>query len=418
MSGLSNLRGQKRLRLTSYVLRLTLFILFTIHCSLFTVFADEYHYNNILIGDRAAGMGGAYTAIADDPSGLYHNPAGIVYSTGRSLSASANAFHISNTIYKGVIGGNDWERTSSSLLPNFFGIVQPIGKGKIGFSYAVTDSILEDQDQVFTNIPGVNRYVINFNKDDNTYNFGPSYAIELSKSLSVGVTVYAHYRKNEWTLNQLTNYPAASEWINKYYETNEWGIKPIVGLMWTPADKLSVGLTMSQAKIMDSATRYQFIKKDTANIMTRTDIVSNEQRVMPLSTTLGVAYFATNSLLFSGDFSYYGKTSDPNFGDKEATWNVALGTEYYLSDKLALRGGLFTNRANTPEIKTGDVNALDHVDLLGGSLSFTRFTRQTSITLGGAYSYGAGKAEILGDNRIQDVETQTLTIFLSAGYTY
>ena len=38
--------------------------------------ADEDHYNNIIIGDRPAGMGGAYTAISDDPSGLYYNPAG------------------------------------------------------------------------------------------------------------------------------------------------------------------------------------------------------------------------------------------------------------------------------------------------------------------------------------------------------
>ena len=31
--------------------------------------ADQYHYMNILQGDRAQGMGGAFTAIADDASG-------------------------------------------------------------------------------------------------------------------------------------------------------------------------------------------------------------------------------------------------------------------------------------------------------------------------------------------------------------
>ncbi|MDH5258366.1 MAG: hypothetical protein OEX07_10165, partial [Gammaproteobacteria bacterium] len=45
-----------------------------------TALADQYHYNNVLIGNRASGMAGAYVAVSDDPSGLYYNPSGIVYS--------------------------------------------------------------------------------------------------------------------------------------------------------------------------------------------------------------------------------------------------------------------------------------------------------------------------------------------------
>lgn len=392
------------------------------------VFADEYHYNNILIGDRAAGMGGAYTAISDDPSGLYYNPAGIVYAAGSNLSASANAFHMTQTKYnkaitwndKGVIGGNDWVRSSSALLPNFFGIVQPLGKGKVGFSYAVTDSTLENQDQVFTNIPGINRYVINFNRKDNTYNFGPSYAIKVNDRFSVGATLYAHYRENEWILNRYKDLPTGADWLNVYYQTNESGIKPIVGFMWTPIDKLSLGLKMSQTKVFSSDVNVQkMYKTDTSNTVTRYDLTINEKQEHPFSTTLGVAYFQTSAFLVSGDLSYYAKTSDPNFGDKEATWNAALGTEYYASERWALRAGLFTNRANTPVINNGDNNKLDHVDLYGGSLSMTYFTRQSSVTLGGSYSYGAGKAQV-SDNTtdIQDVESQSETIFLSAGYSY
>ena len=40
--------------------------------------ADDGHYQNFLVGERAAGMGGAFTAIANDPSGTYYNPAGLV----------------------------------------------------------------------------------------------------------------------------------------------------------------------------------------------------------------------------------------------------------------------------------------------------------------------------------------------------
>jgi len=104
--------------------------------------ADDYHYVNMLVGDRAAGMAGAYTAVADDTAGLFYNPAGIVYAPGSSLSGSMNAYQQNSTNYKQVLGGQyDWKRSSGTLLPNFFGIVQPLGNGMVGFSYAVPNSI-------------------------------------------------------------------------------------------------------------------------------------------------------------------------------------------------------------------------------------------------------------------------------------
>ena len=36
-------------------------------------------------GARALALGGAYTAISDDPSGLYYNPAGLASINGRQL---------------------------------------------------------------------------------------------------------------------------------------------------------------------------------------------------------------------------------------------------------------------------------------------------------------------------------------------
>ncbi len=113
--------------------------------------ADDFHYTNLLVGDRASGMGGAYTAVSDDATGLYYNPAGVAYTTGRNMSASVNAYYDNEKTYKSVIGGNGWTRRSSSLLPNYFGVVQPLGKFKVGFSYAVPDSIMEDQSQTFHN---------------------------------------------------------------------------------------------------------------------------------------------------------------------------------------------------------------------------------------------------------------------------
>ena len=152
--------------------------------------ADEYHYNNILIGDRASGMGGAYTAISDDPSGLFYNPAGTVFAGDRNLSASVTAFNSTKTRYLDVLGGSrDYVRESSVLIPTFFGIVQPFGNGVAGFSYAVTDSVQEDQNQVFSGFeaPSKNDLItVNSYNTDATYKLGPSYAFEFTDNISLG----------------------------------------------------------------------------------------------------------------------------------------------------------------------------------------------------------------------------------------
>ena len=53
--------------------------------------ADQFHYANFLIGERAMGLGGAFTAVADDASGIFYNPAGLGFALNSDISGSANA---------------------------------------------------------------------------------------------------------------------------------------------------------------------------------------------------------------------------------------------------------------------------------------------------------------------------------------
>jgi long-subunit fatty acid transport protein len=300
--------------------------------------ADEFHYNNMLIGDRATGMGGAYTGVSDDPSGLYYNPAGIVYTTGRNLSASVNAYYNTSKEYKNVIGGNGWERKATSLLPNFFGIVQPLGKLKFGFSYAVPDSIKEDQDQTFGgSIPTTlgspaTRYTINFNNEDNTYLVGPSVAGELTSSLSAGLTLYLYHRSNQTILNQfILLQDGRYEWSNQYIEKVERGYKPVLGIMWTPVEKLSVGVSLARILVYSSSVMSQTLIKDanaaTPNDYTSIDTGNSTRKKYPYELRVGAGYFPTSSLLVSGDAAYYTKVTDPVNGDRVSVMNLAVGTE-------------------------------------------------------------------------------------------
>ena len=394
--------------------------------------ADEYHYVNMLIGDRAAGMGGAYTAVSDDAAGLFYNPAGIAYAQGASLSGSMNTYEGSSVRYKQVLGGTyDWERQSSSLLPNFFGVVQPLGEGTVGFSYAVPNSIEEDQDQEFDNIAGANRFIINFNNNDQTYLFGPSYAQKINDDLAIGMTLYLQRRQQQLISNILLQYTDDRLWSNTYYELEEWGIKPVVGVMWSPLDRIALGATLSQTTIISSsAKRYETCLGANAspasgscepgNIVNHTIATSGEKVSYPLNIRLGGAWFASDALLVSADASYHASYTIEN-QRREAVVNFALGTEYYLTSRWALRGGLYTDFSNAPPLQQGVTayNQPEHIDLYGMSASLTHFTRNSSITVGFNYSAGSGQAQMVaGDSALQDAEMESFSLSLASSYTY
>jgi long-chain fatty acid transport protein len=417
-------------------------ILALLLCAAATSNADEFHYNNILVGDRASGMGGAYTAISDDPGGMYYNPAGIAYSTGKNLSASVNAFSLTNITYKGVISGQDWTRTSASLLPNFFGIIQPVGKFKIGFSYAVPDSNQEDQDQSFKRDFynwGSTTHVINFNNQNSTNLFGPSAAVQLSDSFSIGTTLYVHKRNTHAILNNTiqSDDKVNHIWSNSYLETDEWGIKPIVGVMWAPVDKVSVGLAVSKTVILKSdvlsqstvttsdSTILGVLKIPAINQLSRNNEpldITTDKRKYPYQITTGIAFFPDSSLLLSADISYSTAYEYDFLGvtvKREAVINGALGAEYYVNKNWAVRGGLFTDFANTPKIVSDSSDQNEHIDLFGGSLTVSHFTKNTSLSCGGSYKLGSGKAKANGgENGIQDVTSNNWTLFISSSYSY
>lgn len=396
-------------------------------CFSHSAFADEFHYNNMLIGDRASGMGGAYTAVSDDATGLYYNPAGIVYVGDKNFSASVNAFYTQTKQFKNVIGGQPFERNSSALLANFFGIVKPFGDFKLGFSYAVPDAVSEDQNQTFDNVSAsIQRHTINLSNRDSTYNFGPTIAAEVNGDLSLGLTLYGHKRDAQIILNQYQEVNTTDHWTNYYFRIHEYGLRPILGVAWSPMEKLSIGLAVSRTFILKSETTSQQTCWNTSSIsdpmcpvsgLQRPKVSdSNIKRTYPTKLAVGAAYFVDRNLLISGDVTYYSAVQDPIYGEKVATVNVAIGTEYYLSKQWAIRAGFYTNMANTPDIVAGVTNIEEQINLYGLSLSVSNFSGSSSVTLGGTVNYGTGKSQISNDKSVQDANTLGWLLFLSSSY--
>lgn len=423
-----------------------------------SVSADEYHYRDILVGDRAAGLGGAYTAIADDASGLYYNPAGVVYSATPKISGSVNAYNYKTTEYSNINSSDHkWTRKSSGMVANYFGVVQPLGNASVGFSIAIPNYDLEDQSDEFTNftpskkaqslgVTNINEQQIDFNNQDNTTLAGVSYAQAVSDTFSWGLTLYGYMRKKELTNWQYVKATGVKNGQNvlldgTFYQkvqTEEFGLQPRLGLMWAPANKWSVGFMVQTTAILSQSPEAR--NKSTYNLCSESApgsgsynncqtydnnldpldlgmaqtaaLQKTSDNELPVESNLGVAYFASDALLYTADFSYATKTDS-----YEATWNVAGGAEYFLNQNWALRGGLYTNNANT---KSDVANTKkDHVNLYGGSFSMTRYTKGSNITAGINYSAGSGKADLFNSSsRVQNVTVNSINLFISTSASF
>ncbi len=87
-----------------------------------------------LVGLRAAGMGGAHIALAEDYSALWYNPARLSYTYRAEVSAGLNFEHngVENTF-----NGNTMETDASWTRFNQLGLILPIPTSQGGLSFAL-----------------------------------------------------------------------------------------------------------------------------------------------------------------------------------------------------------------------------------------------------------------------------------------
>ncbi len=411
---------------------------------------QNYNYINDLVGDRALGMGGAYTAISDDPSGAYYNPAGIVFAIDNQISLSVNSYKNKRIEMEETLstadGSKSYDQRIETLYPSFFGVVQALGKMKFAFSAMSINNEKLDQDEKFSNVYLLGddgniysgTYYLNYNVIDYTYQLGPSLAMFITDSFTVGVSAYYFFKRKEIISNQILTFNKPTETsyqiINQYVTEEAQGVHLIFGLQYMPNKKLAFGFSLDYGALLSHTQNGQlFYKNESASgdlnsggsgIDKSIDSEDVEKSDLPLVYRLGVAYFVSNKLVFSFDLiahvgtKYYqdevGETYELIGGiyDFNATYNFAIGAEFFVQDYFPVRAGFFTNFANTPEISENKTNQQMHVDLYGFSTSVSWQTKNSAITLGGFYQFGTGKAQII--NNSKDTQTTNIDFFTFA----
>lgn len=346
-------------------------------------YADLFNNRNLLMGNRAALMGGAYTALSEDLSGAYYNPAGLAFLNHDRINLNA-------AVYSLLTGSRTDPSSGVELSLKRFAAIPT----SLGNSYKLTDDIafalsIFQIDNVSTNSVGIssNKY-IKIEASGNSFMIGPSLAYKFSKKFSVGISIFLHYAERNLTLS--SNISGNQSSIGS--SEDSLGLAPLIGIKYHVTDKFKLGLTYSVETIPLTGNRTYYY--DTGTGVSDGATIKGDIR-LPHRFALGLAFDKKNDytialdLLYSLPMSFYSpnelfRASDSSYYHKEkASFNFSLGGEMFFSDSYALDLGIFTNLSSATEN-----DASNEVDMFGASIGLRFVGKKISAGLGAVFQYG------------------------------
>lgn len=404
----------------------TLWLLILIFLPQFTRAAFS-NYKSILIGNQAAGMGGAFTALTGDSAGCaFYNPATLARMSGTSLSASVSVYNKYETRY-----GNQDQFSSAALRVNQGSIVPiPSSSGSVYTfrNFALGLSIVfPDFDHFAGEVSSTPTTTSYANLRDQSLWVGGSVALNVTEASSVGLTMYYTSRSYNRSAVDQTTVGGVTYLTNEEKIFSQNSLIYILGYHWTLDKNWRVGLS-SRLPSLPISGRGSYYRSDINNQSGSSPQVVNEknlhaQTLIPAQHTIGIAYLEKKVWTLSLDASYHDASRFRDFQEEKHSettihkpiWNYSLGGEAFIRDWLAWRMGLYTNFSSHPEIsETPQGRTGDHVDMWGFSTNLGFYTSPNSqITLGGYYSGGKGHTAQLRGQKLAKVEkSQQIFSFL------
>ncbi len=399
--------------------------------------ADDAHYQDFLVGARAIGLGGAFAAIANDPSGLYYNPAGIVDASRTNLQLSTSLYGFERgSIPEGLITpvpGVDelrLEFTDLIIIPASAGFVKAFGDhdeiGRPNQAYGL--SIV---------VPSYRSFIAGSDADpqgvQNLYQrrvtdrelwTGLGASKRISPRLRLGVSGYYILRSVSDREDLLTSEQGAEQ--NRFQVvTNDitfinGAFVLTVGALYDVTNNFALGFSLRPPSLpVHSQARMSFIRAtagatpDSSPSLENFAIDGKSKQALAPTVRLGASYARAYKYTFSADATYHAPVSydlmRPKAKDRaafesfsgrlpfsphvrrEQVLNVGAGAEFLIVREVSLAGGVFTDFSSSPKIAAVPTHDQPpDVDLIGMSMSVGYFGAHTLSRLGVMYSFGTG----------------------------
>lgn len=327
-------------------------------------------WNNTLMGCRALAIGGAFVGVADDPSAVFHNPAGLVYQE-KAFNLSIGGFYISPTHEYVTPEGDTTQSQYKTALPQFFLTYRANERMTVGFGFYVPyagggvdwqEGVL---DQPLKSTMGI-------------YSLTPTLSYKFSEKFSMGFNLNFYGGVMNVETEDPVLGPISMEEKGSAFSAG-------FGMMFRPSERLRIGLGVrGPAKMtLEGETAITVTDPIIGTIQIIRD--SETSFSLPWDIELGFSYKITENFLFStsaqytmwsvldkvekvikdvpiqGDVEY---EEDLNFMD---ILILRAGFEYFISGGIILRGGFGYDRYATPEDSLDITNIdVDKFTLIGG----------------------------------------------------
>jgi hypothetical protein len=418
--------------------------------------ADPFHFQGIPLGQRAIGFGGAFTAVADDPSASFYNPAGLVTTGDSALSASLtlNAFD-RQTIESGFrtpLGETDLKHDSEPSLPVSGGFLKRLGKrdaaGERAHAIGLSTYAFDQRNLTFdVEVKDPARTGISTLSVDRSYRTawnGLSYAYRVSDRLALGLSGFLSITRTNYREEQVNvalgavnpddgSYASdAASWSSYRVSTNVKNLVLRLGALYKLHPRLRLGVMFQPPSLhvrgRSSVRQRELDMSPGAAQGSFLDVQQDglsSRAPLPWELRLGGAYEPRDWLTLSLDASLYGgpetrksvtavgpRSPDPETGAvaevgnfELETWrrkvsgNISLGAEAVAWGVIAVRAGLFTSLSAAPSVprESSSYYAPD-INRYGGALSVGINAGGYDLSLGSAGLYGRGHAQAFDTN--------------------
>jgi len=317
-------------------------------------------------GAKALAMGNAFTGVANNPSAIFFNPAGITQLQGTQFMAGVSLIAPSTKFTGPTPATTEWEMEKQIFTPFDVYITHQFSENwYAGLS-------VNNQYGLGTKWPSEwigNQLAVD--TEIKSFFFTPVVAYRFSDqfSLSAGAVItYADVKIINHTIHPLTMQPTVE--IN--LEGNKIGYGFSAALMYKPVQQISLGLSYrSEVKFDFEGTATSTPAGFTHPLLQAYIPFPNGDITAPLTTpqniTLGVGFTPSSVLTLAADFQYVGwssydkleitfnnydlspttpgvqnvRSADRNY---ENTFIIRGGAEYKTSDVFALRAGVFFDK--------------------------------------------------------------------------
>ena len=398
--------------------------------------AGESNYQPFIVGERAAGMGGAVVAMADGMDACFYNPAGLGREERNSISVNGTLYGIQNFSTKdAAFPGEEFDISSFVTIPTGLSAVKKLREGTAAsFSVFVPAQSSAREIKAFPD----RQHYYNYSHDDQMLLLGPSIGQVVNEKLSIGASVFGIYQ-------------TASDFQNLYwgdysytytanYKYSVMGVVGTVGAQYQFSTDWFVGIAVTTPSgTVDGNGRIQL-----SQVMGDEHIASADSLYLddmdadnglPAHVRLGLGWQkkgvgsagldVTHHL--SRNYKWMEGLQDGEavtiWQERKAVTDVQLGGEYWVRNRYPLRAGFFTSFSSATDLDVEDTSTPNQIDLYGVTTSVGVVGENVILNFGLSYVWGEGDAfgnrlDAVGDLQPVITKTKENSLYAFASTTY